>query len=91
LGISAAVARFRSQVGNGEIHWVMTNAWTFPDSPWWAKVLTPLTRWAFPRAGAVYNFIPMPPIPPSPQEMEARASAVLRTVRLARTEAANGI
>jgi hypothetical protein len=68
----------------------MTAAWTFPDSAWRRRVLTPLTRWAFDRVARVYGFVTMPPMPPDPQEVEARAVAVLRTVRLARRLAREG-
>lgn len=54
-------------------------------------MLTPLTRWALPRVGAVYGFISMPAMPPAPEEVQARAAAVLRTVRLARAGASSGV
>jgi 1-acyl-sn-glycerol-3-phosphate acyltransferase len=84
LGISAAVAERRAPGADQEIHWVMTAAWTFPESRWKHRLLTPLTRCAFARVARVYGFVPMPPMPPDPDEVEARARAVLRTVRLAR-------
>jgi hypothetical protein len=62
----------------------MTAAWTFPESPWRRRWLTPLTRWAFRRVAQVYGFIPMPPMPPAPDEVEERAQVVLATLRLAR-------
>lgn len=90
LAISAAVAAQRAPGADPEIHWVMTAAWTFPGSRWRQRFLTPLTRWAFRRVARVYGFIPMPPMPPDPHEVEARAQAVLRTVRLARQVAQTG-
>jgi 1-acyl-sn-glycerol-3-phosphate acyltransferase len=90
LAISAAVAAQRAPDADPEIHWVMTAAWTFPGSHWRQRMLTPLTRWAFRRVAQVYGFIPMPPMPPDPREAEARAQAVLRTVRLARQMAQTG-
>ncbi len=90
LAISAAVAAHRAPGADPEIHWVMTAAWTFPESPWRRRVLTPLTRWAFERVARVYGFVPMPPMPPDPREVEARALAVRRTVRLARRAAQEG-
>jgi 1-acyl-sn-glycerol-3-phosphate acyltransferase len=90
LAISAAVAARRAPGADPEIHWVMTAAWTFPESGWQRRLLTPLTRWAFRRVAQVYGFVPMPPMPPDPREGEARAQAVLKTVRLARRMAQAG-
>jgi hypothetical protein len=90
LAIAAAVAARRTPDADPEIHWVMTAAWTFPESAWRRRVLTPLTRWAFARAAHVYGFVTMPPMPPDPREVEQRALAVLRTVRLARRAALEG-
>jgi 1-acyl-sn-glycerol-3-phosphate acyltransferase len=90
LAIAAAVAACRAPDAEPEIHWVMTTAWTFPESVWRRRVLTPLTRWAFDRVARVYGFVTMPPMPPDPREVEARALAVLRTVRLARRAAREG-
>jgi 1-acyl-sn-glycerol-3-phosphate acyltransferase len=90
LALSAAVAERRASGADPEIRWVMTAAWTFPQSHWKRHTLTPLTRWAFARAARVYGFVPMPPMPPDPDEVEARAAAVLRTVRLARQIAPQG-
>ena len=90
LAITAAAAARRAPEADREIHWVMTAAWTFPASAWRQRILTPLTRWAFARAARVYGFVTMPPMPPDPREVEARAVAVLRTVRLARRAARDG-
>ena len=90
LAIASAVAARRAPDADPEIRWVMTAAWTFPDSPWRQRFLTPVTRWAFDRAARVYGFVTMPPMPPNPDEVEARAAAVLRTVRLARRAAREG-
>lgn len=90
LAITAAVTAHRAPNADPEVRWVMTAAWTFPESPWRHRVLTPLTRWAFDRVARVYGFVTMPPMPPDPREVEARALAVLRTVRLARRAAQEG-
>lgn len=84
LGIAAAVAARRAPDADAEMHWIMTAGWTYADSPWRQRVLTPLTRWAFDRLARVYGFVTMPPMPPDPHEVEARALSVLRAVRLAR-------
>lgn len=90
LAITAAVAACRAPAADREIHWVMTAAWRFEGSRWKPQILTPATRWAFARLARVYGFVTMPPMPPAPEEMEARAAAVLRTVRLARQLAREG-
>ena len=53
-----------------EIHWTMTSAWTN------SGLLSPLSRWLFPKVAALYGFTPMPPMPPTHQEAEDRAAAV---------------
>jgi 1-acyl-sn-glycerol-3-phosphate acyltransferase len=90
LSISAAVVAQRTPEAEREIHWVMAGAWTYPDSPWRRQVLTPATWWAFRRVARVYGFVTMPPMPPDPSEVEARAVAVRQTVRLARRLAPAG-
>jgi len=84
LAITAAVAAHRAPDADPQVRWVMTAAWTFPESPWKHRFLTPLSYWAFDRVARVYGFVTMPPMPPDPREVEARALAVLRTLRLAR-------
>jgi 1-acyl-sn-glycerol-3-phosphate acyltransferase len=90
LAISAAVAARRAPDADPDIRWVMTAAWTFAESAWRRRILTPLTRWAFDRAARVYGFVTMPPMPPDPREVEQRALAVRRTLRLARRAAQEG-
>jgi hypothetical protein len=90
LSIQAAVAARREAGADPQIHWVMTAAWTYPPGTWQDRVVTPLTRWAFGRVAKVYDFVSMPPMPPRPFEVEARAVAVLRTARMARQAARDG-
>ncbi|MGC9522431.1 MAG: lysophospholipid acyltransferase family protein [Anaerolineae bacterium] len=90
LSISAAIAERRGPHASADVHWVMTAAWRYPEGNWRRRTVTPLTRWAFARAAGVYDFITMPPLDSEgavtlpPEDVEARAVAVLRTVRLAR-------
>jgi 1-acyl-sn-glycerol-3-phosphate acyltransferase len=90
FSISAAVAAHRLPTADPEIHWVITGAWTFPESPWKRRFLTPLSRWIFARVARMYGFVSMPPMPPDPAEVEARAQAVRQTLRLARGAARDG-
>jgi len=84
LSISAAVASQRAPGADREVHWVMAGAWTYPDSAWRRRLVTPATWWAFRRVARVYGFVTMPPMPPDPSQVEARAAAVRQTLRLAR-------
>jgi 1-acyl-sn-glycerol-3-phosphate acyltransferase len=90
LLISTVVSSHRDNSAQPDIHWVMTAAWTFPDKPWQRQYLSPLTRWAFKRVARIYGFITMPPMPPTPEEVYARADAVRQTLRLARQIAPEG-
>jgi 1-acyl-sn-glycerol-3-phosphate acyltransferase len=87
IAVSAAIADSRAPHVGRNVTWLMTEAWTYPESAWKRRHLTPLTRRLFRRIASVYGFIPMPPMPPDPGETTARAISVLRTVRLARTAA----
>lgn len=74
-----------------EVHWVMTAAWTF-DNRFYASPFIPLTRWLFRRTARVYGFTAMPPMPPDPGEITARAVAVRQTLEYAqRTAAAQAV
>ena len=68
-----------------EMHWVMATAWTYPD---WLRshTLTPLSTWLFRRLARVYGFTPMPPMPPRPWEVAARANAVREVLRWTRAQ-----
>jgi hypothetical protein len=75
LGISAALPV--------DVHWVITAAWTYPDRLR-ASTLTPFSRWLFRRVAHTYGFTNMPAMPPKPDEVEARATAVRRVLRYAK-------
>lgn len=66
-----------------EVHWIVTEAWTYPDALR-SRLFTPLTRWAFRRVAAVYGFTSMPPMPPRPADTLARARAVRQVLAYAR-------
>jgi len=66
-----------------EVHWMMTGAWTFPDR-WYAGLLKPLSRWLFARLARVYGFTTTPPMPPDPNEAQARGESVRHMLEAAR-------
>jgi hypothetical protein len=65
-----------------EIHWVVTSAWTYPD---WLRsnTITPISRWLFKKVARVYGFTSMPPMPPNPRDILARAEAVRHILKFA--------
>ncbi len=75
LAISAALPR--------DAHWVMTSELTFPGS-WLAPIGKPLSRFVLKRVARVYGFTSMPPMPPRPSDVEARATAVRDALHYAR-------
>jgi 1-acyl-sn-glycerol-3-phosphate acyltransferase len=68
-----------------DLHWPMTSAWTYPDALR-SRFVTPLTEWGLSRMARMYGFTLMPPMPPRERDTAARAAAVRRILRLARTE-----
>ncbi len=74
MAISATLPR--------EICWVTTSTLTFPDRLR-AATFTPASRWFLRHVAGLYGFIPMPPMPPSPFEIEGRANAVRHALRRA--------
>lgn len=66
-----------------EIHWLTTSAWTFPGRRL-ARPSRRISEWVFRRLSVVYGFTPMPPMPPNPDEAQARAMAVRRALGYAR-------
>lgn len=74
MAISASLPR--------EICWITTGTLTFPDRLR-AATVTPASRWFLRHVAGLYGFIPMPPMPPRPFEIEARALAVRRALRRA--------
>jgi hypothetical protein len=65
---------------DAQVKWVVTNEWGYPDLLR-RTMVTPATRLFLQRAALSYGFFLMPPMPPRPQEVEARASAVKRILR----------
>jgi hypothetical protein len=67
----------------GEVYWTVANAWTYPNRLKNA-VLRPPLQWLFTRAAQVYGLNSMPPMPPAPNEVTARAASVRRILHYAR-------
>lgn len=63
-----------------EVHWVVSAGWNFAG-----RQVARLTRFLFPRMARVYGFTTMPPMPPDPGEVAARASAVRQVLQVARS------
>lgn len=60
-----------------EMHWVTTG-----ELMHWGKLGSPVSRWALKRIGKTYGFTTMPPMPPRPQDVEARARSVKKVLKL---------
>jgi hypothetical protein len=74
MAISATLPR--------EVCWITTSMLTFPDRLRSATV-TPASRSFLRQVAGLYGFIPMPPMPPRPSDVEARAAAVRCALRRA--------
>ena len=66
-----------------EMHFVMTGELTYPGK-WYAPLGRLLSRIVLRRAAIVYGFTSMPPMPPRPKDVEARANSVRRVLEFAR-------
>ena len=75
LGITAVVP--------ADIHWIMTGELTFPGK-WYAPLGMAVSRFVLARAGRMYGFTTMPPMPPRPKDVEARAASVREALAFAR-------
>jgi len=58
-----------------KVHWVMTAALTFPGQPY-ASLRTWVSRRILAKIAWVYDFSPMPAMPPDPEQVSDRAQAV---------------
>ncbi len=61
------------------IHWVMTGELTYPGK-WYAPIGMMLSHFALHRIGRVYDFTPMPPMPPRAKDIEERAASVRKVL-----------
>jgi hypothetical protein len=67
LGISALVPR--------EMHWIMTAEWTAPGK-WYGPIKGAYSRLLLKFLSRVYGYTTMPPMPPRPRDVAARARSV---------------
>lgn len=68
------------------MHWIMTGEFTYPGK-WYEAFGTMGSKILLKRIASVYGFLTMPPMPPRPKDVQARAAAVravLEYVRQAR-------
>ncbi len=75
LGIAACIPL--------EMYWVMTGELTFPGK-WYAWFGSALSRFILARIARTYSFTTMPPMPPRPKDVAARARAVREVVECVR-------
>jgi 1-acyl-sn-glycerol-3-phosphate acyltransferase len=67
-----------------DIHFVMTGELTFPGK-WYAPLGMAGSRWLLKRFSRLYGFTAMPPMPPRPEDVMARAGSVRATLAYARS------
>jgi hypothetical protein len=67
-----------------EIHFVMTGELTFPGK-WYAPLGMAGSRWLLKRFAHIYGFTSMPPMPPRPKDVSARAGSVRQVLAFARS------
>ncbi len=66
-----------------EMHWVMTGELTWPGK-WYAPLGRAGSRWFLKRVSHIYGHTTMPPMPPRPKDVEARARSVRETLTFVR-------
>jgi hypothetical protein len=75
LGLAAVVPH--------DIHFVMTGELTYPGK-WYAPLGMAGSRLLLWRLSSIYGFTTMPPMPPRPKDVAARARSVRKTLKFAR-------
>jgi len=85
--VTAAIAGFRPL--SGDIVWLITNRWTYPD-PLRRRLATPLTHWFLTRIARTYGFVAMPPMPPQPSYTGEGARAVRQVLTLLASRGRHG-
>jgi len=64
------------------IHWIITGELTYPGK-WVAPLGMAASRFILKRGARVYGFTTMPPMPPRPGDLEARAASVRKVLKYA--------
>ena len=62
------------------VHWVIASEWTAPGK-WYEPIKGVISRFAADRIARVYGYMTMPPMPPRPRDVEARAASVLAVLK----------
>lgn len=70
-----------------EIHWLMTNAWTF-EGRWYAPIAMQISKWIIGRLALVYGMTTTPPNPPKPSDAVERGVAIRRLMAFIRRSSA---
>jgi 1-acyl-sn-glycerol-3-phosphate acyltransferase len=78
--IALAIASVVSQ----PMHWIMTGELTFPGK-WYAPLGMALSKILLSRGARVYGFTKMPPMPPRPRDVKARADSVREVLSVIKT------
>jgi hypothetical protein len=66
-----------------EMHWVMTAEWTVPGK-WYEPIKGLYSRTLLKYLSRAYGFTTMPPMPPRPKDIEARAGSVRKVLEYAK-------
>jgi len=66
-----------------DMHWVMTGEWTYPGK-WYAPLGSLYSRFILHLLARAYGFTTMPPMPPRPKDVEARARSVRKVLDIVR-------
>jgi hypothetical protein len=62
------------------VHWVIAGEWTAPGK-WYEPIKGAISRFTAHRIARVYGLTTMPPMPPRPRDVEARAASVLAVLK----------
>lgn len=66
-----------------DMHWAMTGEWTYPGK-WYAPLGAIYSRFILRLLARAYGFTTMPPMPPRPKDVEARAKSVRAVLEVVR-------